>query len=343
MSGSAIGPTPDASDELVQSAAELHTALSAATGAVSLRIEGLIKLSEWPEAPIGQGPTILPWISGSRRLQSVTLWSLGNATIDAEGRGRIFFVEEGGRLRLENLHLTNGRTGPQFGGGCVWIQSESSVVTLRGVRLSNCTTTGEAGGGLFVVDARLSVEDCTFERCEVSPARGSGYGGGLGMFSRALVEVHRTTFDATRVVSDLFTTYGGGAGVAGGTLLMERVRFVWTSVTSESNLCWGGGLGMIGGMAAVGESEWLGASATSVQSDAWGGGVGMRMGGRLDLSDSALRLCRVAGGRRGDGGGIGGGEGSEAELFNVLIEGAADGLPSPSLCWLAERARRVAA
>ena len=82
-------PDPDpAADRVIDNPHDLFTNLSsiaAEGGSLSLRLTGRVNLSE---VPMATGTTILPLIVTG---MSVTLWS-DDATLDAEGRGRIFAV-----------------------------------------------------------------------------------------------------------------------------------------------------------------------------------------------------------------------------------------------------------
>ena len=80
-------PEPSASDTVVTNATHLRQLLLDG-GTVSLRLEGHIALGGLPCVD-DAGCTLLPWIDTNHR---VTLWSDGNATLDAQGIGRIFLV-----------------------------------------------------------------------------------------------------------------------------------------------------------------------------------------------------------------------------------------------------------
>ena len=82
-------PDPDpAADRVIDNPHDLVHHLdniAAEGGSLSLRLTGRVNLSE---VPMATGTTILPLIVTG---MSVTLWS-DDATLDAEGRGRIFAV-----------------------------------------------------------------------------------------------------------------------------------------------------------------------------------------------------------------------------------------------------------
>ena len=83
---SATGPPePSSSDTIVTNATHLRHILLVASS-VSLRLEGHIALGGSGCAGLCE---LLPWIDNNYR---VTLWSDGNATLDAQGQGRIFVV-----------------------------------------------------------------------------------------------------------------------------------------------------------------------------------------------------------------------------------------------------------
>ena len=85
-------PEPHPNDTIVRSATALHDAIVASRfpawphRIVSLHVVGHIMLSE---AGFMRPDTYI-WLAGGQR---VTLWSeAGEATLDAEGRGRVFLV-----------------------------------------------------------------------------------------------------------------------------------------------------------------------------------------------------------------------------------------------------------
>ena len=315
---------PRDDDPVVHNATALAGAMRRAiaeNSPVSLHLIGHFALGELPRRVDGFGGlTLLPWLSTGHR---VTLWSAENATLDAEGAGRIFLVGGGGQMLLEGLNLVAGKDRSR-GGGCGWLQDEGTELIVRDSRFVNCSTTGVRGGSLYVfAGSSATVSGSSFEDCSVHPTGGTvtTMGGGVSVEDRAALTLTDTRCERTRAAHPgLADTYGGAVGVGSGMLHATGVTFIEASAEAESGFAWGGGLGMQAGSATLANATWERTSATSNAGVARGGGLGINGGGTANIYDSHMRGCRAAGAVQGAGGSIYSNLGGFPRLFNVTLE-----------------------
>ena len=87
----------------------------------------------------------------------------GSDILDANGLSRIFKVENGANLILENLKLTGGKatgTGDAGSGGAIYAKDASEI------KIENCIITGNEayknGGGLNIEGTPTTITNCTF-------------------------------------------------------------------------------------------------------------------------------------------------------------------------------------
>lgn len=305
---------PDPSDLVIDSAGNLVASLISvvAGGTISLHLTGHLRLSE---VPMAEPTTILPMIGTG---MSVTLWSHHEATLDAEGLGRIFKIAGGGKLLLQGVEIVNGHGRGQ--GGCGLVKDVTSLLLVRDSYFFNCSAWGgtQGGGVAAQVGATVRMSGTTFEECEVTndAAGFDAFGGGVAVYS-ANVTLIDVRFEGTRAVSGLAFGFGGGVGLLGGTLNMIRVTFIDTEC--DGNTAYGGGLGVMGGATIVGSSSWLRTRAISRGAFAWGGGIGCNAAGAITIYDSSIESCAAIGARVGEGGGAGAATGTTLALFNVTI------------------------
>ncbi|WP_407420902.1 Ig-like domain repeat protein [Methanobrevibacter sp.] len=92
-------------------------------------------------------------------LSNVNIVGLGNVTIDAQGKGRIFTIEDDTTVKLENLNLVNGEgqddiyipySGYQNGAGAIYIKN--ALVTIN--NLTFISNEASTCGGAIVWDGR---------------------------------------------------------------------------------------------------------------------------------------------------------------------------------------------
>ncbi len=118
----------------------------------------------------------------------------GTATIDAQGNGPIFTIENGVTVTLQNLILENGK-------------ANNVVNTAFGGAIEN-----ECENGL------LTVKNCTFED-NTANSSGCGYGGAIDS-SEGSLNVYDSTF-----ISNTATTNGGAIYATGWLYTVTELHF----------------------------------------------------------------------------------------------------------------------
>lgn len=104
--------------------------------------------------------------------KSITLEGGGepNGVLDGEQKTRVLSVSTNVPVIIQNLKITNGNAGDEFGGG-LYVASGASVTFDEGVIISE--NTAKRGGGVYV-DGTLIIEDT-----RITDNTSSGYGAGL--------------------------------------------------------------------------------------------------------------------------------------------------------------------
>lgn len=107
--------------------------------------------------------------------KSITLEGGGepNGVLDGEQKTRVLSVSTNVPVIIQNLTITNGNAGDEFGGG-LYVASGASVTFDEGVIISE--NTAKRGGGVDV-DGTLIIEDV--ENVRITSNTTSGYGAGL--------------------------------------------------------------------------------------------------------------------------------------------------------------------
>ncbi|MBR4321243.1 BspA family leucine-rich repeat surface protein [Treponema sp.] len=103
--------------------------------------------------------------------KSITL--KGGGELDGEQKTRVLSVSTNVPVIIQNLTITNGNAGDEFGGG-LYVASGASVTFDEGVIISE--NTAKRGGGVDV-DGTLIIEDV--ENVRITSNTTSGYGAGL--------------------------------------------------------------------------------------------------------------------------------------------------------------------
>ncbi|GIV69775.1 CSLREA domain-containing protein [Caldilinea sp.] len=155
----------------------LREALSAANAAptddlITFSVSGTI-------APVG----VLPAILNASSAGALSIDGGGNITISGENSGRVFWVNSGGNLTLQNLTIANGVTGGDGGG-----VANFGALTVNTVTFSNNRAAG--GGGVANFNgATLNVVNSIFSR----NAAVNG-GGGLANYAGGVATVEGSAF-----------------------------------------------------------------------------------------------------------------------------------------------------
>ena len=139
--------------------------------------------------------------------KSITLE--GGGELDGEQKTRVLSVSTNVPVIIQNLKITNGNAGDEFGGG-LYVASGASVTFGEGGIISE--NTAKRGGGVYV-DGTLIIEDSS-----ITDNTSSGYGAGL-------------------YVSGLLDMRGGGIGANGftdGTSNEAQGRSIYVCASSGS-------------------------------------------------------------------------------------------------------------
>lgn len=153
-----------------------------------------------------------------------------NLTISGNNATRLFGINTGGTVSLNNLTLTggNGAGAANTGrGGALY--NNGGVTTLTNVRITG--NTGANGGGTNNANSG----NLTFIGCEISNNTASGAGGGMQNFSGTTLTMINTTVSGNTSNS---TLTGGGGIQANGTLSFTNTTFSGNRAPSGD----GGGL-----------------------------------------------------------------------------------------------------
>jgi len=317
---------PDSEGSITASTvAELVNAITNAQGAVSINLDGdeVYDLSTQTTTT-----ALLPLISN----KVVTVYSKKGSVLSAGGAGRIFRVENGGKLLLDGVTLTGGKT--TDGGGCAYLADASSYLVVRNSKFISCAVESasidDAEGGC--IDAKagsLVVTDSHLSNCAVSNTLGNARGGGVGVTYPADVWMLHTRIEDTYAISTSTTNgfgYGGGVSVGGGfvglTLKMQNVSLVRTHARStrpSNNLAsYGGGVGMRAGDAFIHSCTFEETQVYSSESQAIGGGFGMS-GGNAFICDTTFKNTAANSGVANAGGGGISNFGGQLNLYGVKM------------------------
>ena len=191
----------------------------------------------------------------------------GGATLDAEGRSRVFEVH--GALTLSRLHLTrglapNGTSGSLSGGGAVAVGASGSLVLLDSTLSSSATASTAVPAfvpcpdplaipGICIPNAAFRPGDYTSELAPIlEQVQATGeHGGGIAVAANASATIVRST------LTNLSASLGGAISGAG------RVTMQQGAITGV-NALFGAGIAVTSaGELVLLETSIYGASATA--------------------------------------------------------------------------------
>ncbi|MCP4541623.1 MAG: DUF11 domain-containing protein [Chloroflexi bacterium] len=194
LSGCAYSSVQDAVDaadssDTIKVAAGTYTGVDKGTfitQMVRLRVNGV------PVVTIRGGYTTTNWVDSD---------PVANPTIlDAEGQGRVFFIEEGVNVTIEGLRITGGNAymgdvdgGRKSGGG---LYAADAVVTLRNNHLYG--NVADKGGAVYLSDnGGVFIENTVTDNT-------ANHGGGL------FLDENRTDFSYNTISTNTAVINGGG-------------------------------------------------------------------------------------------------------------------------------------
>lgn len=203
------------------------------------------------------------------------------SVIDAQGIDRVFSVPDGASLRLKNLALVDGATGPasrpDAAGGAIEARG-SAALSLDHVRvLSSGTPSGANGGAIASATGALAISHSWIEG-----NTSGGDGGGVLAAGPSSLSIDASTLDGNRAA-------GNGGGLDLGT--SAAVPIVNSTIFNNSGGGGGGGI-----YALLGPSGQLAiTNATIVQNTAAAvaGNVDQLGGGSVSLQNSIVGAGKV--------------------------------------------------
>lgn len=216
---------------------------------------------------------------------------------------RIFDVQVGGNLTLNNLTLSNGFVPTGYGDGGA-IAAYNSTLTINASTLTNNQTYGGSGGAIAFTGG---FQTLTITDSEISNNRAARDGGGISINS------YGGTFDLTRSRVDGNQIVGFLGAAGGGIAVLTTTTTTVTDSTISNNAAYGiifyggagGGVYTRGPLALVRSTVYgnvvTGGDATgaglTIGGDARGGGVYFDpSSGTLTITNSTVSGNRVAGG-----------------------------------------------
>jgi uncharacterized repeat protein (TIGR01451 family) len=170
-------------------------------------------------------------------------------TLDAEGQGRVIYVQGPASVRVEALRLTGGDATGQAGG---------------------LADFADVGGGLYAVSATVTLSRCQITG-NVATTGFDGYGGGVGVLSSTLTLADTTLAGNMGVGGGLGLGHGGGLAAQNSTVRLERSRLA-ENRAGEGFVGFGGGAYLEGGSLSAAASLWL---SNTVSATSWGLGGGL--------------------------------------------------------------------
>jgi hypothetical protein len=150
--------------------------------------------------------------------------------IDGNATDRVFHIQSGGNLTLQNLTVRNGKVTGALGGG---IYNEDGIADLESVVVTANTaqtssSAGGSGGGIYN-NGTMTLDNCTVSNNTVNTSLSAGGGGGVYNFG--ILTVTNCTFDGNQVAA----AGSGGATPGGGALQTEGVTGIGSSLNQSTN------------------------------------------------------------------------------------------------------------
>ncbi|QOW60562.1 right-handed parallel beta-helix repeat-containing protein [Treponema pedis] len=227
-----------------------------------------------------------------------------NANKDTYGKPahRIFNVDSGKKLTLENLTLQNGKAGSGASGGGIFVNS-SSTLAMTNVTIENCSfqdaTSGTKGGGIYS-KGTVTMQNSTIQGCSAKEGGGvyvdsgsvtmtggsikgctaTGKGGGVWIQNGAVTVTDSKIGGDTSTEGNKAETAGGGVGMAGGSFTMSGASKISNNSVTNGN---GGGVHVEAG----GTFNMQGGTITNCTATGNGKGVHVASGGTFAMSGSA--------------------------------------------------------
>ncbi|MGF7109497.1 InlB B-repeat-containing protein [Treponema pedis] len=153
----------------------------------------------------------------------------GTAVLHANDLSRIFNVDSGKKLTLENLTLQNGKAGPGASGGGIY---SKGTVTMQNSTIQGCSA--QNGGGVYVDSGSVTMTGGSIKGCTAT-----GKGGGVWIQNGAFTVTDSKIGGDTSTEGNKAETAGGGMGMAGGSFTMSGASKISNNSVTNGN---GGGV-----------------------------------------------------------------------------------------------------
>ena len=149
--------------------------------------------------------------------------SSGNATIDIDGQDRIFYVNSGTKLYLQNLTLSKGSSKDTISGGAIFNQGMLSITKST---IKNSNSLKSAGAIYNAVGATLTIAQSTIEGNTATESGG-------GIYNNGTMTINSSTVGPTNTA----TNANGGGIVNGGTAVISN-----STISGNTSKLDGGGI-----------------------------------------------------------------------------------------------------
>ncbi|HEY3662515.1 MAG TPA: choice-of-anchor Q domain-containing protein [Chthoniobacterales bacterium] len=153
------------------------------------------------------------------------------------GNYRIFNVNSGVNVNLNDLTIANGNLPGGFGGG---IFNAGNLTLLNATVAGNTANGGGNGGGIYSSSV-LTINNCTISGNSVSSIAGAGSGGGVYNFGGTLAVINSTVSGNTAVGP------GGNSDSGGGIITNVGVVTLTNATISGNTADFGGGVWNLNG------------------------------------------------------------------------------------------------
>lgn len=248
----------------VQSAADDGTVNAANCPGASCRLRDAIAMAASGDTiNFGGDYTITLTVGALTIDKNLTIDGAGHTiTISGNHAVRVFYVNSGYTVNLQDLTITQGNCGSNCSGGGLYNSAASTVNISNSIFLDNINSAPSGGGGLYNDSGTVNVTNSTFSN------NSTYFGGGLYNESGTL-----------NVTSSIFSNNsasyaGGGIMNYDGTLNVTSSSFFSNSVPIDGSVAnrYGGGINTYGGVTTVKNSTFNGNSANA------GGGLYVNSG-----------------------------------------------------------------
>ena len=216
--------------------------------------------------------------------KKITVKGAGSTpTLDASSLSRIFTVENGGKLTLENLTLKNGKAdgtqdADKWGGGI--LVKAGCKAELKSCIIKNCEAK-EAGGGICV-----GTEDNTDDNIGTLTMTGGEISGNTADAGGGIAVLHGTFTMSNGKVSGNTATQKGG-GIFGSNLNKAKGKIIVSGGEISGNTAKAGGVNAGGGICSLYKLTVSGGNIKDNAATAgFGGGIGVK--GTFDFSGGTV-------------------------------------------------------